>query len=276
MLNIGCHLSVAAGYHKAGLRALEIGANSFQFFTRNPRGGKAKALDQSDLDALERLMKENKFSTLFAHASYTMNLCSDKEDTRAYALDVLKDDLKRLKQIPNALYIFHPGSHVKQGPEKAIEFIVNALNESISENEDIWICLEGMSGKGTEVGRNFEELAAIIKGVKNNEKLGVCLDTCHLYSAGYDIVNDLDGVLEHFDKTIGLDRLRAFHLNDSKVDYASHKDRHEKIGHGSIGLEALLALINHEKLKHLTFNLETPNENEGYKKEIELLRSRFK
>lgn len=275
MLNIGCHLSVSKGYEAAAKQAVELGANTFQFFTRNPRGGRAKELDLDDLNKLEIFMKENKFSTLFAHGSYTMNLCSDKEEIREYAKRIFKNDLERLKKIPNALYVFHPGSHVKQGVDKGIEYIIEALNEAITKDNTVTICLEGMAGKGTEIGRNFDELKRIIDGIKYNKNVGVCLDTCHLYSTGYDIVNNLDGVLEEIDDKIGLDRVKAIHLNDSKMPFASNKDRHEQIGDGTIGLEALVNVINHEKLKHLTFNLETPNELSGYKKEIELLRSLY-
>lgn len=275
MLNIGCHLSLAKGYYKAGLEALELGANTFQFFTRNPRGGRAKALDHGDLLKLRTLMDENNFSTIFAHGSYTMNLCSNKEETRTYAISLFKDDLARLKDIPNALYVFHPGSHVKQGSESGIEFIIRALNEAICEDNQVQICLELMSGKGTEIGRNFEEIKAIIDGVKYNENLGVCMDTCHIYSAGYDIVNDLDHVLDQFDSIIGLERLKAIHLNDSKMPFASNKDRHEKIGQGTIGLDGIVALITHPKLRHLPFNLETPNDFSAYKAEIKLLKDKY-
>lgn len=275
MLNIGCHLSIAKGFAKAAQQAVDIGGNTFQFFTRNPRGGKAKALDPKDIEKLSIIMEEHKFAPLFAHGSYTMNLCSDKEDIREFAKGILKDDLVRLSQLPKAYYIFHPGSHVKQGSEKGIEFIIEALNEAITEEIDITILLEGMSGKGTEIGRNFEEIATIIQGVKHNKNLGICIDTCHLYSAGYDIVNDLDGVLKQIDDTIGLDRLKAIHLNDSKTEFASNKDRHEVIGEGSIGDEAIIRIINHPLLRELTFNLETPNELDGYKMEIEYLKSKY-
>lgn len=269
---LGCHLSVAKGFYKAGQQAVSIGANSFQFFTRNPRGGKAKELNISDLNQLRELMVQHDFGHLLAHGSYTMNLCSDKEETRGYARNLLKDDLKRVAQIPKALYVFHPGSHVKQGSEVGIRYIIEALNEAIDKNNTVTICLEGMSGKGTEIGRSFEELSAIINGVHYNQHLGVCIDTCHLYSAGYDIVNDLDGVLEQFDEIIGLDRLKAIHLNDSKMPFASNKDRHEKIGQGTIGSDAIQRIVSHPKLRDLPFNLETPNEIEGYQYEIAYLR----
>lgn len=276
MLNIGCHLSISKGFHKAALEAVSIGGNTFQFFTRNPRGGKAKDLDLEDINKLKQIMEEYNFAPLFAHGAYTMNLASDKSHTREFAKMILKDDLERLKVIPNAYYIFHPGSHVGQGSKKGIELIVEALNESIAEDNDTIILLEGMSGKGTEIGRNMEELKTIIDGVKYNKNLGICIDTCHLYSSGYDIVNDLDGVLKRIDNTVGLDRLKAIHLNDSKVEFASNKDRHEVIGQGTIGLESIVKLINHPVLRELPFNLETPNELEGYKEEIALLRRNYK
>ncbi len=276
MLNIGCHLSVSKGLYSAALDSISIGANTFQFFTRNPRGGKAKEIDMEDINKLKQVMEEYKFAPIFAHGAYTMNLASNKKETREFANMILKDDLERLKLIPNTYYIFHPGSHVGQGSETGIELIVNALNEAIDENNNTIVLLEGMSGKGTEIGRSMEELKAIIDGVNYNENLGICIDSCHLYSSGYDIVNDLDGVLEEIDKIIGLDRVKAVHLNDSKVDFNSNKDRHEVIGKGTIGLEAIINIINHPLLKNLPFNLETPNELDGYKKEIEMLRKEYR
>ncbi|CAK7081046.1 endonuclease IV [Tissierella sp. P1] len=276
MLNIGCHLSISKGFYNAALDAVSIGANTFQFFTRNPRGGKAKEIDMEDINKLKELMIEHKFVPLFAHGAYTMNLASDKEETREFANMILRDDLERLKLIPNTYYVFHPGSHVGQGSEKGIEFIVNALNEAIDEDNETIVLLEGMSGKGTEIGRNMEELKSIIDGVKNNKNIGICIDSCHLYSAGYDIVNNLDGVLEEIDKIIGIDRLKAVHLNDSKVEFGSNKDRHEVIGEGTIGLDAIINIINHPLLRNLPFNLETPNELDGYKKEIEMLRREYR
>ncbi|MCQ4922909.1 deoxyribonuclease IV [Tissierella carlieri] len=276
MLNIGCHLSISKGFYNAALDAVSIGANTFQFFTRNPRGGKAKEIDMEDINKLKELMIEHKFAPLFAHGAYTMNLASDKEETREFANMILRDDLERLKLIPNTYYVFHPGSHVGQGSEKGIEFIVNALNEAIDEDNEIIVLLEGMSGKGTEIGRNMEELKAIIDGVKNNKNLGICIDSCHLYSAGYDVVNNLNGVLEEIDKIIGIDRLKAVHLNDSKVEFDSNKDRHEVIGEGTIGLEGIINMINHPLLSNLPFNLETPNELDGHKKEIEMLRREYR
>lgn len=276
MLNIGCHLSISNGFYKAAQNAVSIGANTFQFFTRNPRGGKAKELDPEDMRKLKEIMEEYDFAPLFAHGAYTMNLASKSEKTREFGKMILKDDLIRVKEISNTYYIFHPGSHVGQGSDKGIELIIEALNEAIDEDNDTIILLEGMSGKGTEIGRNMEELKAIIDGVKHNDNLGICIDSCHLYSSGYDIVNDLDGVLEEIDRVVGLDRLKAVHLNDSKVEFGSNKDRHEVIGKGTIGKDAIINMITHPKLRELPFNLETPNELEGYEKEIRMLRKEYK
>lgn len=275
MLNIGCHLSTTKGFYNMGKEALSIGANTFQFFTRNPRGGKAKDIDENDIKKLIDLMEENKFSKILAHAPYTLNACSKDESTRQFALEMMEDDLKRMEYLPNNLYNFHPGSHVKQGTEVGIEFIAELLNKVLKKEQTTKVLLETMAGKGTEVGRNFEEIAEIISRVELKEHMGVCLDTCHVYDAGYDIVNDLDNVLEQFDKIIGLDRLYAIHLNDSKNPFNSHKDRHEKIGEGSLGLEAIKRIINHPKLKNIPFFLETPNELDGYAKEIEILRNNY-
>ncbi|MBD7912747.1 MULTISPECIES: deoxyribonuclease IV [Clostridium] len=276
MLNIGCHLSTTKGFENMGKEALEIGANTFQFFTRNPRGGKAKEIDESDVNALLKLLKENCFATLLAHAPYTLNACSADERTREFAREMMADDLERMEYLPNNLYNFHPGSHVKQGVEVGISYIVDLLNSVIKPEQTTKVLLETMAGKGTEVGRTFEEIGEIINRVELKDHLGVCLDTCHVYDAGYDIVNNLDGVLDEFDRIIGLDRLCAIHLNDSKNPFESHKDRHEKIGEGSIGIEAITRIINHPKLRNLPFFLETPNELEGYAKEIELLRNAYK
>ena len=274
MLNIGCHLSTTKGFANMGREAVSIGGNTFQFFTRNPRGGKAKAIVQSDVDELLRIAKANGFAKILAHAPYTLNACSSSEDTRNFAKAMMKDDLERMEYIPNSLYNFHPGSHVKQGTDVGIDFIVEMLNEVMTKDQTTTILLETMAGKGTEVGRSFEEIAQIISRVDLSDKMGVCLDTCHVYDAGYDIVDNLDGVLEEFDRVIGLDRLKAIHLNDSKNPYKSHKDRHEKIGEGFIGLDAITRIINHPKLKGIPFFLETPQDDlEGYKKEIELLKS---
>lgn len=275
MLNIGCHLSTTKGFENMGKEALEIGANTFQFFTRNPRGGKAKDIDMKDMEGLLKLAKENNFATILAHAPYTLNACSADERTREFAREMMEDDLRRMELMPNNLYNFHPGSHVKQGVEVGINYIVELLNNVLREDQTTTVLLETMAGKGSEVGRTFEEIAEIISRVNLKEKMGVCLDTCHIYDAGYDIVNNLDGVLEEFDRVIGLDRLKAIHLNDSKNPFKSHKDRHEKIGEGFLGIDAITNIINHPKLKHLPFFLETPNELDGYAKEIELLRSKY-
>ena len=273
MLKIGCHLSTTKGFENMGKEALKIGANTFQFFTRNPRGGKAKDIDQKDIDAFLKLANDNNFGVLLAHAPYTLNACSADENTRKFAKEMMADDLIRMEYIPNNLYNFHPGSHVKQGAEVGINYIVDLLNEVIKPEQTTTILLETMAGKGTEVGRSFEEIAEIISRVNLKDHMGVCLDTCHVYDAGYDIVNDLDNVLDEFDRIIGLDKLKAIHLNDSKNPFKSHKDRHEKIGEGFICFEGIKRIINHPKLRHLPFFLETPNELDGYAKEIELLKS---
>lgn len=274
MLNIGCHLSASKGYLNMAKETLKINGNTFQFFTRNPRGGQAKEIDEKDVEEFLKVAKENEFAKILAHAPYTINICSADEGTRRFGIDTMKDDMKRMEYTPGNMYNFHPGSHVNQGAEKGIELIIEALNEILTEDQTTTVLLETMAGKGSEIGRTFEELKTIIDGVKLNHKLGVCLDTCHVYDAGYDIVNDLDGVLNHFDEVIGLKRLKAIHLNDSKNPFASHKDRHEKIGEGSIGLEAFERIINHPKLKDLPFYLETPQEDlSGYGKEIEILKN---
>ena len=275
MLNIGCHLSSSKGFLNMGKEALKINANTFQFFTRNPRGSKAKDIDEKDVQALLQLMSENNFSKILAHAPYTLNPASADEKVREFALITMEDDLKRMEYIPNNLYNFHPGSHVGQGVEKGIELISNTLNTILKESQTTTVLLETMAGKGTEIGRSFEEIKAIIDNVNLSDKLGVCLDTCHIYDAGYDIVNNLDGVIEEFDNIIGIDRLKAIHLNDSKNPFESHKDRHEKIGEGYIGLDAITKIINHPKLRNIPFFLETPNELSGYKQEIELLKSKY-
>ena len=257
-----------------GETALSIGADTFQFFTRNPRGGAAKPFDKADADALNALMDAHGFAPILAHAPYTLNACAADPALRQYAQDVMKDDLFRMDHFPQAMYNFHPGSHVKQGVEVGIELIALHLNNILHKNLKTKVLLETMAGKGSEVGRSFEELRAIIDRVELDEKVGVCLDTCHVFDGGYDIVNYLDDVLEQFDKVIGLNRLYAIHLNDSKNPLASHKDRHEVIGGGSIGLEALVNVVNHPALKNLPFYLETPNELPGYAAEIALMRSR--
>lgn len=275
MLNIGCHLSTLKGFAAMGKDALKIGANTFQFFTRNPRGSRAKKIDENDIRELIELMEDNQFAKILGHAPYTLNPCSADERVREFALEVMEDDLKRMAYLPNSLYNFHPGSHVKQGVDIGIQYIKDALNSIVKSEHTTIVLLETMAGKGTEIGRTFEELQQIIEGVSLKEKIGVCLDTCHVYDAGYDIVNDLDGVLNEFERIIGLDRLYAIHLNDSKNPFSSGKDRHEKIGEGFIGMDAFTRIINHPKLCHLPFYLETPNELPGYAKEIEIMRKAY-
>lgn len=276
MLNIGCHLSSSRGFLAMGKTAAEIGATTFQFFTRNPRGGAAKALDMEDIAAYRAFAEEHGIFPVLAHAPYTLNCCAADPHIREFARNTMADDLARLEHFPGSLYNFHPGSHVKQGAESGIALIAEALNAVLRPGQTARVLLETMSGKGSEVGRSFEELRAIIDLVEHRELLGVCLDTCHVYDAGYDLVHDLDGVLDAFDRAVGLDRLRAVHLNDSKNSFASHKDRHARIGEGSIGLDAFTSIINHPKLRHLPFYLETPQEDAaGYGQEIVLLRSRF-
>ena len=276
MFKIGAHLSASNGYTAMLNQACEIGANTFQFFTRNPRGGSAKAINEDDINTFLKLSKERNFQTILAHAPYTLNLCSAKPEVIEFAINTFKDDLQRMEYTPNQLYNFHPGSHVGQGEQKGIELIVDALNEILFDEMTTTVLLETMAGKGSEIGRSFDELQSIIGSVELNRHLGVCLDTCHIYDAGYDIVNNLDEVLEQFDKTIGIDRLKAVHLNDSKNPFCSHKDRHEKIGEGSIGIEAFEKIINHKYLRDLPFFLETPNDIDGYAREIELLKNLYK
>lgn len=275
-LVIGCHLSSSKGYLAMGKTALSIGANTFQFFTRNPRGGKAKAVDPQDAAALMKLAEEKNFGPLLAHAPYTMNPCAAEPRLLEFAEMVMTEDLQALEYLPGNLYNFHPGSHVKQGTEIGIEKIASMLNRVLFAEQHTTVLLETMAGKGSEVGRSFEELAAILDKVQLQDKMGVCLDTCHIFDAGYDIVNSLDEVLTSFDKLIGLGRLKAIHLNDSLNTLGSRKDRHACIGAGNIGLEALTAVINHPVLKNLPFYLETPNELPGYAAEIKLLRERYR
>ncbi len=277
MFYIGCHLSSSGGFYKMGETALKLNANTFQFFLRNPRGGAAKDIDDKDVKTFQELAQKNNFGKILAHAPYTLNPCSKDEKTREFARLVFADDLKRMEHIPNNLYNFHPGSHVGQGVSVAINQIVEILNEVMPEARNTTVLLETMSGKGSEVGSTFEELAEIISKTHKNgiNELGVCLDTCHVYSAGYDIINKLDDVLEHFDKVIGLNRLHAIHLNDSLTEFNSHKDRHEVLGKGSLGLEGIIRFINHPALKGIPINLETPNELDGYAKEIAILRQNY-
>lgn len=277
MFKIGCHLSSSKGFLHMGQDAAKIGANTFQFFTRNPRGGAAKDINPKDVADFLAFAKENGISSLLAHAPYTLNACAAEDSIRAFALNTFADDLNRMEVVPGNAYNFHPGSHVGQGMERGIELVADTLNTILKPTFHTTVLLETMSGKGTEVGSRFEELATIIKRVKLQDKMGVCLDTCHVYDAGYDIVNDLDGVLGQFDRIIGLDRLQAIHLNDSKNPFASHKDRHEKIGQGSLGTQALIRIINHPRLKHLPFYLETPHDElDGYADEIAVLKAAYK
>ena len=272
MLRIGCHLSSSKGFLHMGKEATEIGANTFQFFTRNPRGSKAKEIDEKDVEKYHVFAKEHDISQILAHAPYTLNPCSKDAHTREFALMTMEDDLKRMEYVPGNYYNFHPGSHVGQGAEEGIKMIAETLNQILKKEQHTTVLLETMAGKGTEVGRSFEELRAILDRVELKEHMGVCLDTCHVYDAGYDIVNHLDQVLDEFDSIIGLERLRAIHMNDSKNPFASHKDRHEKIGEGSLGVKTFETMVNHPKLQGIPIYLETPNELDGYAKEIKMLR----
>lgn len=275
MLNIGNHVSSSKGYLAMGKEEIGLGGNVFAFFTRNPRGGRAKEIDPEDVERFLQYKAEQGIGRLVAHAPYTLNPCAAKPDLREFALATMADDLQRMEYTPGNYYNFHPGSHVGQGPEVAVDLIADLLNNVLQPEQTTTVLLETMSGKGTEMGWSFEEIRAIIDKVKLQDKLGVCLDTCHVYSAGYDIVNDLEGVLARFDKVIGLDRLKAVHLNDSMTPFASNKDRHAKIGEGSIGLPAMINIINHPQLRDLPFILETPNDNEGYRQEIALLKTKY-
>lgn len=272
MLHIGCHLSISKGFEHIGKEASSINADTFQFFTRNPQGGKAKDLDMNDIKKYNTYAQENHFAKIVAHAPYTLNPCSDKPETREFAEMVFADDLKRMEYVPNNYYNFHPGSHVGQGSSVGVAMIIDMLNRLLMPEQTTMVLLETMSGKGSEVGSTFEELAEIIKGVKYQDKIGVCMDTCHVFAAGYDIVHDLDGVMNSFDKIIGLECLKAVHLNDSLMPYQSHKDRHAKIGEGLIGKEALIRFVNHPIIHELPIILETPNDLSGYAAEIKLMR----
>ena len=272
MLKLGCHLSASKGNAAMVKTALSIGANTFAFFTRNPRGSTAKKEDPADCAKAVKLLEEHGFGKLVAHGAYTMNLCTADPEARAFASDILADDLRRMAALPGNFYNFHPGSHVGQGLEAGVDFIAAALKKAMAPGYPVTVLLEAMAGKGSEVGGRFEELKMIIDAVGSPD-LGVCIDTCHIYDAGYDIVNDLDGVLDEFDRIVGLDRLKALHLNDSKNPFASHKDRHECLGQGSLGVETFRSIVNHPLLKDKPLILETPNELPGYASEIALLRS---
>ncbi len=276
MLNIGCHLSSAKGFRHLGNDALQIGANTFQYFTRNPRGSKVKQIDKKDVDALLELMKVNHFAPILGHAPYTLNACSANPHTREFADMVMAEDLKNMEFLPNNYYNFHPGSHGGQGIDAGIGLIAEQLNRILNPNQTTVVLLETMAGKGSEVGSRFEEIEQILDRVDLSDKMGVCLDTCHVFDGGYDIVNDLDGVLNQFDRVIGLEKLRAIHLNDSLNPFGSHKDRHARIGEGVIGFEALARIINHPQLRELPFYLETPNELPGHQKEIARLRDAYR
>ena len=273
MLHIGCHLSSSKGFLAMGRQAWKLGADTFQFFTRNPRGSKAKELDSADAAALMALLAERNFAPVIAHAPYTLNLCSAEEKNRTFAQEIMADDLRRMEYLPGQLYNFHPGSHVGQGTETGIAYIADALNAILTPEQSTTVLLETMSGKGSEVGGRFEELREILDRVELSDRMGVCLDTCHVSDAGYALAEDLDGVLMEFDRVIGLNRLKAIHLNDSLNPCGTHKDRHARIGEGCIGLEALRRVVNHPALKDLPFCLETPNELPGYAAEIALMRS---
>lgn len=267
----GCHLSASGGNAAMVKTALSIGANTFAFFTRNPRGSKAKPEDPADAAKAAAMLEENHFGKLVAHGAYTMNLCTADADARAFAAGILEDDLRRMAALPGNFYNFHPGSHVGQGTQAGIDYIAAALKNALRHDYPVTVLLETMAGKGSEIGGRFEELKDILDAV-GSENVGVCLDTCHVYDGGYDIVNDLDGVLAEFDRVIGLDRLHALHLNDSKNPFASHKDRHECLGKGSLGLETFRRIVNHPQLKDKPMILETPNELPGYAEEIRILR----
>lgn len=272
MLTIGCHLSSSKGYLAMGKEAVKIDANTFQFFTRNPRGTKAKAIDENDVERFLAFAKENGIERILAHAPYTLNACSADEHLRELARDTMADDLRRMEYTPSNCYNFHPGSHVGQGAEAGIAFIADMLNQILKPEQRTTVLLETMSGKGSEVGREFEELREILDRVECKERMGVCLDTCHVWDGGYDIVNDLEGVIGKFDRIIGLEKLKAIHLNDSLNPLGAHKDRHAKIGEGCIGEEALKRVVTHPALKDLPFYLETPNELPGYAREIAVMR----
>lgn len=275
ILHIGSHISSSKGYEAMGKQALKLGANTFAFFTRNPRGGSAKAILSEDVERFQSLWKEQGYGKIVAHAPYTLNACSDKPDVRRFARETFADDLKRMEYTPGNYYNFHPGSHVGQGEEAGIRLIAKMLNTCLKQEQTTTVLLETMAGKGNEIGRSFEELSRILQQVELSEKMGVCLDTCHVWDAGYDIVEDLDGVLEAFDKTLGLARLKAVHINDSMNPRGSHKDRHAPIGEGFIGLAAFERIINHPALRELPFILETPNDDAGWAREIAMLKERF-
>lgn len=276
MLNIGCHLSASKGFLHMAKEAVSINANTFQFFTRNPRGFKAKDLDENDVKKFLEYIGDKNFAPIVAHAPYTLNACSADPKIRELAQLTMADDIRRMEYVPNNYYNFHPGSHVKQGVDVGIDYIVQMLNNILQPEQTTKVLLETMAGKGSEIGRNFNELKDILDRVELSDKMGVCLDTCHIWDGGYNVVDNLDEVIDEFDRIIGLDKLYAIHLNDSKNDRESHKDRHETIGNGYLGIEAIGKIINHPQLKHLPFELETPNDLNGYAKEIEILRGLYR
>ncbi|KAF0091074.1 MAG: deoxyribonuclease IV [Fusobacteria bacterium] len=272
MFNIGCHMSVSKGYKYMGSRILELGGNTFQYFSRNPRGGSVKAIDKADAQALSELMIANSFAPILTHAPYTMNMAAAKDDTYDFAKRVFREDLERLEELPSTLYNFHPGSHTGMGIDWGLERIIKGLNEVVFKESTSTILFEVMAGKGSEIGSNFEEIKILLDNVNFRDKFGVCLDTCHLYESGYDIVNDLDGVLDEMEKSFNLDKIKAIHLNDSKNSLGARKDRHEKLGEGSLGIGTIMNIVTNPRLKDKPFFLETPNEEEGYAREIKMIK----
>lgn len=271
-IGIGCHLTVTKGYRHMGRRILELGGNTFQYFSRNPRGGSVKAIDEGDVAGLAEILEANDFAPILAHAPYTLNMAAAKEETWDFAKRCFREDLERLEQLPTKLYNFHPGSHTGMGVEWGLERIVTGLNSVMYKECTSTILFEVMAGKGSEIGSRFEEIRFLLDNVDHPQKYGVCIDTCHLYEGGYDLVNDLEGVLDELDRIIGLDRVRAVHLNDSKNPLGARKDRHEKIGEGTLGMGTILSIVGNDRLKHLPFFLETPNEEEGYAREIKMIK----
>ena len=276
MFNIGCHMTVSKGYKYMGKRILELGGNTFQYFSRNPRGGSVKAIDKSDADALAEIMAANDFAPILTHAPYTLNMAAAKDDTYDFAKRVFREDLERLEELPSRLYNFHPGSHTGKGVDWGLDRIINGLNEVVFKESTSTILFEVMAGKGSEIGSNFEEIKILLDNVTYREKFGVCLDTCHLYEGGYDLVNDLEGVLDEIENSFGLEKVKAIHLNDSKNPLGARKDRHEKIGEGTLGIGTIMNIVSNPRLKDIPFFLETPNEEEGYAREISMIKELLK
>lgn len=272
MINIGCHITVSKGYKYMGKRVLELGGNTFQYFSRNPRGGSVKEIDKEDSLALKEIMEENNFAPILTHAPYTLNMAAAKDDTYNFAKRIFREDLERLEILPSNLYNFHPGSHTGMGVDWGLERIIKGLNEVVFKESTTTILFEVMSGKSSEIGSNFEEIKILLDNVNHREKFGVCLDTCHLYEGGYDLVNNLEGVLEQIENSFGLEKIKAIHLNDSKNPLGARKDRHEKIGEGTLGIGTILNIVSNNRLKDIPFILETPNEEDGYAREISLLK----